>query len=271
MADERVVLVTGASSGIGQATARLLAREGFRVFGTSRKAAAGETGGVGMLPLDVTSDASARECVEAVLKSSGRIDALVNNAGYELAGAVEETSVEEARAQFETNFFGTLRMVREVLPHMRQRRSGHIVNIASLAGIVPVPFLGLYSAAKFALEGTTEVLRHEVRPFGIRVALVEPSFMRTGLQGARRWADGKLPDYESARTRAMARIQFYEDRDPHPEKVAATVLRILRSSNPRLRHPVGKNAGVIALGRRLMAEPLFERGTRMFFRLDTKR
>lgn len=268
MAEPRVVLVTGASSGIGQATARLLTREGFRVFGTSRKPSADD---VEMVALDVTSDESAKACVENVLKRGGRLDALVNNAGYELAGAIEETTIEEARAQFETNFFGTLRMVRTVLPLIRQRRSGHIVNIGSLAGVVPVPFLGLYSATKFALEGYTEVLRHEVKPFGIRVALVEPSFMRTGLQGARRWASKKVPDYEPARARAMARIALFEDRDPHPEKVAATVLRILRSPNPRLRHPVGRNARGFALGRRLMAEPLFERGTRRFFRLDSRR
>ncbi len=271
MENKRVVLVTGASSGIGQATARLLAREGFRVFGTSRKPAREREDGTELLPLDVTSDESVRACVEQVLSRAGRMDGLVNNAGFELAGAIEETTVEEAKTQFETNFFGTLRMTRAVLPHMRQRRSGHIVNIASLAGIIPVPFLGLYSATKFALEGYTEVLRHEVRPFGIRVALVEPSFMRTGLQGGRRWASEKVPDYDTAKGRAMARVKHYEDRDPHPESVAATVLRILRSPNPRLRHPVGKNARAVALGRRLMAEPLCERGTRLFFRLDAKR
>lgn len=271
MAEPRVVLVTGASSGIGQATARLLAREGFRVFGTSRKPSAEKADGVEMVALDVTSDESAKACVENVLKRGVRLDALVNNAGYELAGAIEETTIDEARAQFETNFFGTLRMVRVVLPHMRQRGSGHIVNMGSLAGIIPVPFLGLYSATKFALEGYTEVLRHEVRPFGVRVSLVEPSFMKTGLQGARRWASEKVPDYAPSKERAIARVTLYEERDPHPESVAATVLRILRSPNPRLRHPVGKNAGAIALGRRLMAESLFERGTRRFFRLDARR
>lgn len=270
MDDARVVLVTGASSGIGKATARLLGREGFRVFGTSREPEK-EKWPVPMVALDVTSDDSARACVETVLEQMGRLDGLVNNAGYELAGAAEEATMEEAKAQFETNFFGTLRMVRAVLPHMRQRRSGHIVNMGSLAGIIPVPFLGFYSATKFALEGYTEVLRHEVRPFGVKVALVEPSFMRTGLQGARKWASEKVADYASAKALAMARIALYEDRDPHPEKVAATVLRILRSPNPRLRHPVGKNARAIVLGRRLMAEPLFERGTRLFFRLDAKR
>ncbi|MEM3087425.1 MAG: SDR family NAD(P)-dependent oxidoreductase [Halobacteria archaeon] len=271
MADARVVLVTGASSGIGQATARLLAREGFRVFGTSRKPAAGKVDGVEMVPLDVTSEATVRECVETVLNRAGRVDGLVNNAGHELAGAVEETALEDAKAQFETNFFGTHRMTRAVLPHMRARRSGHLVTIGSLAGVIPIPFVGFYSATKFALEGYTEALRHEVRPFGIRVSIVEPSFMRTGLQGARRWASEEIPDYGPWRSRAMGRVTLYENRDPHPEKVAAVVLRILRSPNPRLRHPVGRNARAYALGRRLMAEPLFERGTRRFFALDSKR
>src|SRR5262245_20058079 len=146
MANQRIVLITGASSGVGQATARLLSQHGDRVFGTSRSpAGADRISGVEMLSLDVRADDSARACVEAVVQQAGRLDVLVNNAGYELAGALEELSSEEARAQFETNFFGVVRMVNAVLPLMRRQKRGHIINVSSLTGRTAAPFLGIYS------------------------------------------------------------------------------------------------------------------------------
>jgi short-subunit dehydrogenase len=129
-----------------------------------------------MLPLDVRAEDSVRECVEAVMNRSGRLDVVINNAGYELAGAVEELSSEEARAQFETNFFGVVRMVNAVLPRMRQQQRGHIINVSSLSGLTAIPFLGIYSASKFALEGYPEALRQEVKPFNIQVSLTEAVF-----------------------------------------------------------------------------------------------
>ena len=160
MPDPRVVLITGASSGVGRATARLLAERGFTVFGTSRNPSSADgIPGVEMLPLDVHGDDSVRACVEAVVNRSGRLDVVINNAGYELAGALEELSSEEARAQFETNFSGVVRMVTAVLPQMRQQRRGHIINVGSLTGLTAIPFLGIYSASKFALEGYTARLR----------------------------------------------------------------------------------------------------------------
>ena len=176
----KVILVTGASSGVGQASARLLAQAGHAVVGTSREPSRAQPlPGVDLLALDVRSDASAQSCVRGVMQRHGRIDVLVNNAGYELAGAIEETSVEEAIAQFETNFFGVHRMVQAVLPHMRERGGGQIINIASLAGIGPLPFMGLYTASKHALEGYTEVLRHELAPFGVRVSCFRRSSRRS--------------------------------------------------------------------------------------------
>ena len=165
MSSQKVVLITGASSGIGQSIARLLAQKGFTVFGASRNPDAVEhVPAVEVLPLDVRSDESVKACVDAVLARAGRLDILVNNAGYMLAGAVEEVTIEEARAQFETNFFGAMRTVKAALPIMRQRRSGTIINISSLAGPVPgPPFCGMYSASKFALEAYTEHQWCEVR------------------------------------------------------------------------------------------------------------
>ena len=198
MANPRVVLVTGASSGIGEAIAVRLAKDGHQVFGTSRKGG-GMREGVEMLDPGRRSDASVQSCVEGLLRKVGRIDALVNNAGYLLSGAIEEATLEEARAQFETNFFGVARMVKVVLPAMRRARSGHIVTISSLAGLVPVPFWGFYNASKFAVEGYMETLRHELKPFGIRVAMVEPGVIHT-------------PFYENPQARPMPEYAPWRDR-----------------------------------------------------------
>src|SRR5262249_40168326 len=197
MSDQRVVLITGASSGVGQATARLLAQRGCRVFGTSRKPEKAEAlSGVELLALDVREDDSVRACVEVVVRRGGRLDVLINNAGHELAGALEELSPEEARGQFETNFFGVVRMINAVLPLMRRLKRGHIVNVSSLSGLSPIPFLGMYSASKFALEGYTEALRHEVKPFNIRVSLAEPAFLRTTMMEHRQVGGSRFPEYD---------------------------------------------------------------------------
>src|SRR5215216_5641578 len=176
----RVALVTGASSGIGEAAAHELLLAGFTVYGTSRSAVAGEErGGVVFLPLDVTDDESVAGAVDEVLARSGRIDVLVNNAGLGIAGAAEESSIEQARGLFETNLFGSIRMTRAVLPHMRERGSGRVINVSSVLGLVPAPFGALYAATKHAIEGYSESLDHEVREHGVRVLLVEPGYTNT--------------------------------------------------------------------------------------------
>src|SRR5437763_6867840 len=177
---DRVALVTGASSGIGEAAAHALVGAGFTVYGTSRRATAGETRGeVVFLPLDVTDDESVADAVREVLDRSGRIDVLVNNAGLGVAGAGEESSLEQAHALFDTNLFGSIRMTRAVLPHMREQRSGRIINVSSIVGFIPVPYMALYATSKHALEGYCESVDHEVREPGVRVLLVEPAFTRT--------------------------------------------------------------------------------------------
>src|SRR5437660_4331303 len=178
----QVALVTGASSGIGQAAARALVGAGFTVYGTSRRATAGETrGGVVFLALDVTDDESVAGAVREVLERSGRIDVLVNNAGVGVSGAAEESSVEQARALFETNVFGSIRMTRAVLPQMREQRSGRIINVSSIVGLIPVPYMALYASSKHALEGYSESVDHEVHDQVVRVLLVGPGRPKTAL------------------------------------------------------------------------------------------
>src|SRR5215216_738856 len=197
---EQVALVTGASSGIGEAVARALVGAGFTVYGTSRKATTGEKREeVVFLPLDVTDDESAAGAVREVLDRSGRIDVLVNNAGVGVAGAAEESSVEQARALFETNLFGAMRMTRAVLPHMRQQGSGRIINVSSVLGFLPAPFMALYAATKHAIEGYSESLDHEVRDHGVRVLLVEPGYTRTSFDANAVAADEPLALYARRR------------------------------------------------------------------------
>jgi NAD(P)-dependent dehydrogenase (short-subunit alcohol dehydrogenase family) len=267
-----VVLITGASSGVGQATARLLAQHGHRVFGTSRNPDAAERiPAVEMLPLDVRVDDSVRACVAAAVERGGRLDVLINNAGHELAGALEELSPEEAKDQFETNFFGVARMVTAVLPHMRRQKSGHIVNVGSLSGLSPIPFLGVYSASKFALEGYTEVLRHELKPFGIRVSLTEAGFLRTPMMNNRRVAAHRIADYNPWRERALEAIRAYEEKGPGADVVAATLHAIISSDSPGLRHLIGGQAKSIARLRRFLPARMYELGVRRTFSLDRPR
>jgi short-subunit dehydrogenase len=202
----KTVLVRGASSGLGAAVAHLFHRQEFTVFGTSRPANPGSVHEFPILKLDVNSDASAKACVGEVLARAGRLDVLVNNAGFALAGAAEETSIEEAKEQFETNFFGVARMVKAVLVHMREVRSGRIITIGSLAGLMAIPYNAYYSSSKFPLEGYRKALWFERKPFGVAVSLIEPGFVRTAMNQATRFAAVPLAAYERPRDRALAVI-----------------------------------------------------------------
>jgi NAD(P)-dependent dehydrogenase (short-subunit alcohol dehydrogenase family) len=272
MSEQKVVLITGASSGIGQGIARLLGQRGFQVFGTSRNPSAFEAmSGVEMLPLDIRSDESVRGCMDEVSKRAGRLDILVNNAGYILGGAIEETTLEQAKAQFETNFFGIVQLVKVVLPIMRRQGNGQIVNISAAAGLASVPFAGFYSASKFALEGYTEALRHEVKPFHIRVSLVEPGFIKTNLLFNIQYGTDQISEYDSWRQRVAEAAQQYMEKAPEPTMVAECVLRIIESKSPRLRYTVGKEAGRISRLHRFLPESLFEKVTASLFHLDVKK
>ncbi len=243
--EETVVLITGASSGIGKACAEHLARRGYRVFGTSRRApfppAPTAPGQPVMLQMDVTQEESVRRAVDFIVRETGRLDVVVNNAGFGIAGAVEDTSVDEAKSQLETNFFGVLRVCRAALPVMRAQGEGLIVNISSLGGVIALPFQALYSASKFAVEGLTEALRLEVRPFGIRVTMIEPGDMRTGFTDQRVRVAGWTPTsaYAPYAERVLQVVETDERHGGAPETVAVLLERILRSPNPAPRYRVG--------------------------------
>jgi NAD(P)-dependent dehydrogenase (short-subunit alcohol dehydrogenase family) len=269
MSNHQVVLITGASSGVGRSTARLLSERGYRVFGTSRHPTASDPmPAVEMLPLDVRDDDSAHACIQAVVDRGERLDVLINNAGYELAGALEELSHDEARAQFETNFFGVVRMVDAVLPLMRRQKRGHIINVGSLSGLSAIPFLGIYSASKFALEGYTEALRHEVKPFNIQVSLTEAGFLKTPMMDHRQLAANRLSDYDAWRQRALNAIRGHEEKGPGPDAVAETLLVIVSSNSPRLRYLIGGQAKTVARLRRFLPAGMYELGVRRTFSLD---
>ena len=266
----KVVLITGASSGIGQACARRLAQRGYQVFGTSRRPQPGADEPFEMIPMDVTDDESVRQGMATVLARAGRLDAVVNNAGFGFGGAVEDTSIDEAREMFEANFFGMLRVCRAVLPHLRERRAGTIVNVSSLAGLIAQPFVGLYCATKFAVEGATEALRMELRPFGIHVVMIEPGDTRTGFTANRRRtqaSQGTSPYADNMR-RVLAVIEHDEQTGTSPEAVARLLERILRSRSPRLRYPVASAfQRFAAVARKLMPGGLFERVLIQYYRV----
>jgi NAD(P)-dependent dehydrogenase (short-subunit alcohol dehydrogenase family) len=246
-APERVVLVTGASSGIGKSCADLLSRAGYRVYATSRRETdIRETAQPRLVSLrmDVTSDESVREALHHVLEREQRLDVLINNAGMGIAAAVEDTSVAEGLHQFDVNFFGVLRTVRAVLPIMRKQRFGYIVNIGSIGGLIAIPYQGLYSASKFALEGLTESLRLEVGPFGIRVVLIEPGDHRTLFTTNRSFTEesSRNSTYLDSFERAIQRMASDEQRGPGPENVARLVHRVINQPNPRLRYTAGPAA-----------------------------
>ena len=177
-----VALVTGASSGIGYATATALQSAAFRVFGTSRRAAAEKSDGVTMLTCDVTDDASVAKIVDDVLAQAGRIDLLVNNAGVGVIGGAEESSIAQAQTLFDVNVFGVMRVTKAVLPTMRRQRKGRIINMSSILGLIPSPYNAIYSSSKHAIEGYSESLDHELRTLGIRVVLVEPGYTNTAFE-----------------------------------------------------------------------------------------
>jgi NAD(P)-dependent dehydrogenase (short-subunit alcohol dehydrogenase family) len=259
-----VALVTGASSGIGEACATALARQGYRVFGASRHPSS-VTSSSNMIPMemDVSSTESVEAAVAAIRRTAGRIDVLVNNAGYSLVGSIEDTSDEEARSQIETNFFGAWRLCRAVLPTMREQRDGgHIINIGSIGGRIGLPFQAAYSASKFALAGFTEALSGELRGWPIRVVLIELGDYRTSITANRKVAARATEKsaYASRLKVARRRIAEAEERGRPPSEVANLVLRVIDSAAPRLSYQAGPALERLALvAKAVLPSRIFER------------
>ncbi|HMC54121.1 MAG TPA: oxidoreductase [Gemmatimonadaceae bacterium] len=264
----QIALVTGASSGIGKATAERLATAGYKVYGTSRRGATSADGPFVMLSLDVNSDDSVATAVSALLRSEGRIDLLVNNAGFSIAPAgAEEISMTQARSLFETNFFGIVRMTRAVLPHMRRQGRGRIINISSVFGFLPAPYMALYAATKHAIEGYSESLDHELRTRGIRVSVVEPANTQTRFDANLLEADSKLDEYREARTAMATRMtEMLADGDS-PDVVADTVVKAASADRPRLRYAAGSAVRLRWL-RRFVPARMMDASLRRTFHLD---
>jgi short-subunit dehydrogenase len=267
MAETRkVALVTGASSGIGAETATLLRNKGFRVFGTSRRADRRSLS-FEELQLDVTSENSVQSAVAEVLGRAGHLDVLVNNAGYGVMGAAEESSIDQIKDMFETNVFGTIRMTRAVLPHMRERKQGRIVNISSVFGFIPAPYMAAYGATKHAVEGFSESLDHEVRSLGVRIVLVEPAFTRTSFDQNMQGADAPIAAYDGGRENMATVLKRLMPAADNPKSVAKTVVKAATADVPKLRYTAGATAGKLSFMRRYLPTRLVDAGIRQQFGL----
>ena len=261
---QQIALITGSSSGIGFETSLLLARSGFHTYATMRNLGKSkeilditkkENLPLRVLPLDVTNEASVRKAIDMVMYEQNRIDILVNNAGYSLVGALEQLSMDEIKEEFETNFFGIIKLIRKALPIMRKQRSGRIINISSLAGRIGLPIASAYVSSKFALEGLSESLKYEVQDFGIYVILIEPGVIKTNFiknlkigkqvitseNGNANTSSADLPYTEITKKRISAFKPRFE-KGSSPKEVADTILEAVTSDKPKFRYIVGQDA-----------------------------
>lgn len=259
-ANKRVALVTGASSGIGQATAHKLIAAGYKVYGTSRRGDQSGQRAFPLLALDVTDDTSVKAAIDELLQLEGRIDLLVNNAGFGLGpAAAEESSIDQVRALFETNVLGVVRVSNAVLPTMRKQGHGRILNVGSGLGIIPAPFNAHYSATKHAIEGYSESLDHEVRGFGVRVAVIQPGVTRTAFDVRATPADQPLATYDASREMYLVAFEGAMRAADSPESVADTIVLAANDHTPLLRYPSGKVARQGAFARRFLPRSFFDK------------
>lgn len=259
---KKAALVTGASSGIGKVLAEHLLGQDYEVFGASRRQFHDPAEGLRWIPMDVGDPESVAAGVLAITEKAGRIDLLVNCAGFGISGALEDTSDAEAKSQFETNFFGVHRLCRAIVPLMREQGKGLIINVSSLAGLTAIPFQGFYSASKFALEAYTEALRMEVAGFGISVVLLEPGDFKTGFTSSRQPVKGSQANsfYKKQCDLAVSIMERDEQTGPDPSLITFTLDRILSASSPRLRYSVGRFSQRAGVGlKRVLPYGLYER------------
>jgi len=258
-----VAVVTGASSGIGQAAARSLVDAGFQVVGTSRNpASATPVKGVTFLGLDVTSDESVRSLVDEVIEHFGRVDVLVNNAGLGATGAAEESSIGQAKEIFDVNVHGVIRMTNAVLPHMRANGGGRIVNLSSILGLIPAPYMAVYAGTKHAIEGYSESLDHEVREHGIRVLLVEPGYTSTGFDTNSLVPESPMSVYAEQAEAVREVLATAMRNADEPSVVAKVIVAAATDAKPRLRYTAGSLAGRVRTLRRFAPSRAFDKQIR---------
>jgi len=281
-AQPKSVLITGATDGLGKALALLLAERGYRVFAAGRSPeklaqldsiARDKNLPLESIALDVCSDASVQSAVQSVLGKTGAIDVLVNNAGVNYTAAVEDLSMEDWRAQFETNVFGVLRVTRAVLPRMRDRRSGRILMMSSLSGLVTPPTQGAYSSSKHALEGLSNALRMELYPFGIDVVLIEPGYIITGIQKTA--AELSKPYLEKGGPYAPLYAKFFTSVNDMrtkskytPRDCAHVMLRAMETPRPKARYGVTSLAPFVKWSKRLLTDAAIDAILRRRYRID---
>ena len=271
MQGDKVALVTGSSSGIGFETSLMLARAGFNTYASMRnleksknitEIAKKEKIPLQVIQLDVNNDGSVKDAIFKIVNAGQRIDVLINNAGYALFGTVEDTSIEEIKAQFETNFFGVVRVTQQVLPIMRRQNSGTIVNVSSVGGRIGLPALSAYHSTKFALEGLSESIAFELEPFGIRVVIIEPGVIRTNIlnssSSAKKALDPKSPYFSlSQKLNDNFKSMMESESSSPPEEVAKVILQAVTSENPQLRYSIGDDAANLIHARENMPDKEF--------------
>lgn len=245
---QKVVLITGISSGFGKITAELLASKGFVVYGTVRKEAESMQN-VNILRMDLMDHLSIKQAVSSLLKKEGRIDILINNAGAHTGGAIETTSIENFRIQMDTNVTGMIYMLKEVLPAMRQQREGKIINLSSIGGLMGLPFQGIYSASKFAIEGLSEALRMEVKPYNIKVVVINPGDFHTNNTANRRnFLTKNINDpYAEQFAKSLAIIEKDENGGWPPEVLARKLVKIVETKNPSQRYVIATSEQKLAV------------------------
>jgi short-subunit dehydrogenase len=266
----KVAIVTGASSGIGESIAALLANSGYTVYGTSRKAVQTAQRSYKMICLDVNSEESIEAALNEVIQVEGRIDLVVNNAGFGLApGGAVESSIEQSKLIFDTNFFGIVRMTRAVVPYMRKQGEGRIINIGSILGLIPAPYMATYAATKHAVEGFSESLDHELRTRGIRVSVIEPAYTNTPFEANGQEVDSKIDEYAMARKALSKILKGAVAGGDDPKVVADVVLKAANAKHPKLRYTAGKLACRLSLLRRFAPAALVDSGIRKEMKLDS--
>lgn len=266
---QKVALVTGSSSGIGFETSIALAREGYHTFASVRDAKKGESLldaakkeslPLSIIILDVDEPESVKSVISKIIGEKGRIDVLVNNAGYGMFGCLEDLTMKEIKQQFETNFFAVVRLIQEVAPIMRKQGSGHIVNISSVAGRIGFPGTPAYISSKFALEGLSESLRYELSPFGINTIIIEPGVIKTNFFNSMKMPSTQKPDspYRQITDRVIGGIKMMAEMGTPPKEVAETIMRALKEKNPLPRYPVGNDAVMFLEAKKMKTDIEFE-------------